>query len=108
MIFPVLSSVTTVPKGTLMYKCFAHLPCIPFIPPFSPFSALNMERNLKSKSVDSPSSATKYISPPLPPSPPAGPPLSTYFSRRQATIPLPPLPETSFIFVLSINCILFN
>src|SRR4051794_3748398 len=37
-------------------------------------------------------SATSQMSPPLPPSPPSGPPLGTWASRRNATLPAPPSP----------------
>src|SRR5262249_31928487 len=47
---------------------------------------------VKSSSVDMPSSPTNTTSPPRPPSPPAGPPNGMYFSRRNATAPLPPSP----------------
>src|ERR1035438_9134544 len=42
-------------------------------------------------------------SPPLPPSPPLGPPRGTYFSRRKARQPLPPLPALTRIVTSSIN-----
>src|SRR5882762_6039772 len=41
--------------------------------------------------------------PPLPPSPPEGPPRGTYFSRRKATQPLPPLPAFTNILASSTN-----
>src|SRR6266850_2150162 len=41
--------------------------------------------------------------PPLPPSPPEGPPRGTYFSRRKATQPLPPLPAFKNILASSTN-----
>src|SRR5215475_2002466 len=41
--------------------------------------------------------------PPLPPSPPLGPPRGTYFSRRNATQPLPPSPAFTKIFASSTN-----
>src|SRR5215472_3992114 len=41
--------------------------------------------------------------PPLPPSPPDGPPRGTYFSRRKATHPLPPLPAFTKILASSTN-----
>src|SRR5579859_730978 len=41
--------------------------------------------------------------PPLPPSPPLGPPRGTYFSRRNATQPLPPSPAFIEIFASSTN-----
>ncbi len=41
--------------------------------------------------------------PPLPPSPPAGPPSGTYFSRRKATAPSPPLPAFTSIRAVSKN-----
>src|SRR5580698_6770039 len=41
--------------------------------------------------------------PPWPPSPPDGPPRGTYFSRRNATQPLPPFPAFTNIFASSTN-----
>src|SRR5712691_11829805 len=41
--------------------------------------------------------------PPWPPSPPEGPPRGTYFSRRKATQPLPPLPAFTNILASSTN-----
>src|ERR1700746_164337 len=41
--------------------------------------------------------------PPGPPAPPEGPPRGTYFSRRKATQPLPPLPAFTNIFASSTN-----
>src|SRR6266850_1685893 len=41
--------------------------------------------------------------PPLPPSPPEGPPRGTYFSRRKAMQPLPPLPAFANILASSTN-----
>src|SRR5215470_9151766 len=41
--------------------------------------------------------------PPLPPSPPEGPPRGTYFSRRNATQPLPPSPAFTKILASSTN-----
>src|SRR6266850_440794 len=41
--------------------------------------------------------------PPLPPSPPEGPPRGTYFSRRKAMQPLPPLPAFTNILASSTN-----
>src|SRR5271163_2195301 len=41
--------------------------------------------------------------PPSPPSPPEGPPRGTYFSRRNATQPLPPSPAFTEIFASSTN-----
>src|SRR5215475_13749083 len=41
--------------------------------------------------------------PPLPRSPPLGPPRGTYFSRRNATQPLPPSPAFTKIFASSTN-----
>src|SRR6516164_410864 len=41
--------------------------------------------------------------PPCPPSPPDGPPLGTYFSRRNATQPFPPSPPLTNIFASSTN-----
>src|SRR5687768_9329241 len=46
------------------------------------------------------------MSPPMPPSPPSGPPYSTYFSRRKATAPGPPLPERMKIFAWSRKCMM--
>src|ERR1700730_242434 len=40
---------------------------------------------------------------PCPPSPPEGPPRGTYFSRRNATQPLPPWPPFTNIFASSAN-----
>src|ERR1700719_1023891 len=40
---------------------------------------------------------------PWPPSPPEGPPRGTYFSRRNATQPLPPWPPFTNIFASSAN-----
>src|SRR5579883_2281420 len=42
-------------------------------------------------------------SPPRPPSPPLGPPRGTYFSRRNATQPLPPSPAFTVMIASSIN-----
>src|SRR5271169_1155152 len=41
--------------------------------------------------------------PPWPPSPPEGPPRGTYFSRRNAIQPLPPLPAFTNILASSTN-----
>src|SRR6516162_6845349 len=41
--------------------------------------------------------------PPCPPSPPDGPPLRTYFSRRNATQPFPPSPPFTTIFASPTN-----
>jgi hypothetical protein len=41
--------------------------------------------------------------PPWPPSPPLGPPLGTYFSRRNATQPFPPGPAFTWILASSTN-----
>src|SRR5215469_14932300 len=46
--------------------------------------------------------------PPCPPSPPDGPPLGTYFSRRNATQPFPPSPPLTNIFASSTNTALFT
>src|SRR6516165_3512927 len=43
-------------------------------------------------------------SPPRPPSPPLGPPRGTYFSRRNARMPLPPSPALTRILASSRNC----
>src|SRR3954470_9681798 len=40
---------------------------------------------------------------PLPPSPPSGPPLGTYFSRRNETHPFPPSPAFTWIVASSTN-----
>src|ERR1700729_3180586 len=47
-------------------------------------------------------------SPPRPPLPPEGPPNSIYFSRRNATQPLPPSPERIKTFASSRNFIGFT
>src|SRR5262250_1417488 len=46
--------------------------------------------------------------PPCPPSPPDGPPLGTYFSRRNATQPFPPSPPLTNIFAPSTNTARFT
>src|SRR5580693_7743127 len=45
-------------------------------------------------------------SPPRPPLPPQGPPNSMYFSRRNATQPLPPLPDAIYTLATSRNFML--
>ena len=50
-----------------------------------------------------PASPMNTTSPPRPPSPPEGPPLGTYFSRRNATAPLPPSPATTWNLHSSMN-----
>src|ERR1700691_6087892 len=47
--------------------------------------------------------ATMVTSPPRPPSPPLGPPRGTYFSRRKAKQPLPPLPALTRMVTSSMN-----
>src|SRR3989337_2782686 len=42
-------------------------------------------------------SATTHTLPPRPPSPPLGPPRGTYFSRRKAALPSPPLPACTCV-----------
>src|SRR5205814_1641976 len=62
----------------------------------------------KSSSVDSPSSTISTTLPPSPPSPPAGPPLGTYFSRRQAMAPLPPSPPRTLMRASSMKAVRSN
>src|SRR5262249_52367851 len=73
--------------------------------PCSPRSARSVCWWTKSYNVDLPGSPMNTTSPPRPPSPPDGPPLGTYFSRRNATQPLPPSPATTFTLHSSMNFI---
>ena len=89
---PVAGSKPWVPTGTSTTRSTPPRPYWSFPRPFSPGFPRSTRLNATSRSVVFPSSPTKTTSPPFPPSPPEGPPCGMYFSRRNATHPLPPLP----------------
>src|ERR1700722_16317236 len=94
--------------GTGITRSVPAFPDLFEVAPARPDSAANVFRKRKPTSVPRFCVASSQTSPPRPPSPPAGPPLGTYFSRRHATIPSPPLPASAAIVASSMNCIRKN
>src|SRR5580700_3938401 len=88
-----------------MMRSSPALPDLLFCDPAWPESARKIFLKRKSTSVPTLGVASRNTSPQRPPSPPAGPPFGTYFSRRHAMMPSPPLPASSVIAASSMNCI---
>ena len=80
------------PTGTRILASLPRLPCMSLPLPASPLSARYARRT--PASVVWFDAARSTMSPPAPPSPPFGPPLSTYFSRRNAQQPTHTEPRT--------------
>src|SRR5882762_3498920 len=92
-----------VPTGTFRVLLYPSLP-VQFEPsPWRPRWASCSGLKRKTTSVLWLWVASMMTSPPLPPSPPEGPPRGTYFSRRNAIQPLPPLPAFTRILASSMN-----
>src|SRR4051812_18713952 len=89
---PVSWSRTIVPSGTRTTRSSPPRPCLRLPWPCTPLVARRCGWSRKARREATLRSATSQTSPPLPPSPPSGPPLGTWASRRNATVPAPPSP----------------
>src|SRR5690606_14850416 len=71
--------------------------------PWPPVPALYVVRPTSLSSEVMSSTARRYTDPPSPPRPPSGPPLGTYFRRRNDRPPSPPLPPCTVMSRTSRN-----
>src|SRR3989338_9889664 len=92
-----------VPEGTKSMRSSPPFPPRWLPEPASPHGAENFFREAKTLRVSVLSSATIHTAPPFPPSPPSGPPIGSYFSRRQLTHPRPPFPPRTVMVASSRN-----
>ena len=90
-------SRTMVPTGTSITKSDPEAPVRQLPSPGLPAGARYSTRSSMSKKVVSCGEARSITEPPRPPLPPAGPPRGANFSCRKATMPSPPLPDTTWM-----------